>query len=67
MSETNFATIFPHPVLTLLSQQPPTQATLQILNQEINANVISIPSARGNGLLGHYSLVTDAATYTAAA
>jgi hypothetical protein len=66
MSETNFATIFTHQQLTALSQQSPTQATLQILHQEINANSIVVPSARGSGLLEHYALVTEAATYTAA-
>ena len=58
-----FNNIFPHPTLTALSPHTPTQATLRILHQELNANEIAVPSARGNGSLGHFSLVTSAANY----
>jgi hypothetical protein len=37
--------------------------TLELLHQEINANAISVPSNRGNGMLGHYALVVPAATH----
>ena len=56
-------TIFPHPALTPLSSNTPTQATLRILHQELNANAIAVPSIRGNGTLGHLALVTSAANY----
>jgi hypothetical protein len=65
MSDTYFATIFPDQELTSLSNQPLTQATRRILHQEINANATAVRSARGNGLLRHYAMVTEAATYTA--
>jgi hypothetical protein len=60
-------THFPHAVLTPLANSRPSAATLELLQQELSANAIAIPSARGNGTLGHYALVVDAATYTAAA
>jgi hypothetical protein len=58
---------FPHAVLTPLASQRPTVTALEILRQELNTNAISVPSARGNGLLGLYSLVVSPADYTAAA
>jgi hypothetical protein len=58
---------FPHAVLTPLANQRPTVSALEILRQELNTNAISIPSNRGNGLLGLYALVVSPATYTAAA
>ena len=58
-----FNTIFPHPTLTPLSSNTPTQATLRVLHQELNANAIAVPSTRGNGTLGHFALVTSAAKY----
>lgn len=58
-----FNNIFPHPTLTIFSTTTPSQATLRILHQELNANAIAIPSARGNGALGHFALVTSAANY----
>lgn len=58
---------FPHPILTPLGSEAPTVASLKLLHKQINANAISVPSARGNGALGHYILVVDAATYTARA
>jgi hypothetical protein len=58
---------FPHAVLTPLTNQRPTVSALEILRQELNTNAISVPSNRGNGLLGLYALVVSPATYTAAA
>jgi hypothetical protein len=58
---------FPHAVLTPLANQRPTAATLGLLQQELTANAISVTSARGNGLLGHYALVVSPAKYLAAA
>jgi hypothetical protein len=67
LSETNFVAIFPHPELTLLSNQTPNQATLRLVHQEISTNAFAVPSTRGNGILGHYKLLVDDATYAAAA
>jgi hypothetical protein len=58
-----FNNIFPHPTLTALSTNKPTQATLKQLHQEINANAIAVPSNRGNGTLGHLALVLSPAQY----
>jgi hypothetical protein len=57
---------FPHAVLTPLPPTRPTAATLTLLQQELNANAISVASRRGDGFLGHYQLVVAPATYTAA-
>ena len=57
---------FPHAVLTPLPNQRPTVPALELLLQELNANAISVPSARGNGSLGLYALVVSPATYLAA-
>jgi hypothetical protein len=54
---------FPHDVLTPLPNKRPTVADLLLLNQEITANAVSVHSLGGNGLLGHYALVVDPATY----
>jgi hypothetical protein len=54
---------FPHAVLTPLPPQRPTAAVLELLQQEVSANAISVPSSRGNGLLGHYALVVSPARY----
>lgn len=59
-------TPFPHDVLTPLPNERPTVATLRLLNQEITTNAISVYSTGGNGLLGHYALVANNATYLAA-
>lgn len=58
---------FPYPTLTPLGHEAPTVATLKLLHKQLNANAISVPSARGNGALGHYILVVSAAVYTARA
>lgn len=57
---------FPHPVLTPLANIPPTQKTLALLHEEINANAISVRSSRGSGTLGYLALTVSAANYTAA-
>jgi hypothetical protein len=54
---------FPHAVLTPLRDQRPTVSSLRLLQKQINANAVSVPSARGNGVLGHYALVVSPATY----
>jgi hypothetical protein len=59
-------TVFPYDVLTPLPNARPTVTSLLLLNQEITANAVSVYSFGGNGDLGHYPLVTDAATYLAA-
>jgi hypothetical protein len=58
---------FPHAVLTPLPNDRPTASTLELLQQELSANAISVPSARGNAALGHYALVVSAAKYVTAA
>jgi hypothetical protein len=58
-----FNNIFPHPVLTPLSTATPNQTTLKILHQELNTNAIAVTSNRGNGQLGHLSLVIPPAKY----
>ena len=63
MTESNF----PYPTLTPLSNDTPTVATLKTLHKQLNANAISVPSAQGNGALGHFRLVVSAAVYTARA
>jgi hypothetical protein len=59
-------TVFPHDVLTPLSNERPTVASLLLLNQEITANAVSVHTLGGNGDLRHYALVEDAATYLTA-
>lgn len=63
---TEASTSFPHDVLTPLPNERPTVATLRLLKQELTANAVSVHSLRGNGLLGHYALVVDDATYNIA-
>jgi hypothetical protein len=65
MSEANNIP-FPHAVLTPLPNERPTASTLELLQQELSANAISVPSARGNGSLGHYALVVSNAKYVLA-
>jgi hypothetical protein len=57
---------FPHDDLTPLPNERPTVSSLLLLNQEITANAISVYSIGGNGQLGHYAIVVDAATYATA-
>jgi hypothetical protein len=58
---------FPRAVLTPLSTHRPTAAALELLQPEVSANAISVPSARGNGTLGHYALVVSPEKYVLAA
>jgi hypothetical protein len=59
-------TTFSHDVLTPLANERPSVAALRKLNQVFTANAISVHSLGGNGLLGHYALVVDQATYLTA-
>jgi hypothetical protein len=54
---------FPHATLTPLAQEAPSQQALALLIRELTANAMSVPSPRGDGISGHYALVTSAATY----
>lgn len=54
---------FPHAALTPLANHRPTRQALATLQRELTANAMSVPSIRGDGLSGHYALVTTAATY----
>jgi hypothetical protein len=62
----NFNNTFPHPALTKLGNERPTQMTLRQLHKELNANAISVSSFRGNGTLGHFALVATPEAYLTA-
>jgi hypothetical protein len=55
----------PHPVLTKIGDNntEPTSASILIAHVELNANDVSIYSARGDGLQGHLALTIDATAY----
>jgi hypothetical protein len=40
---------------------------LELIQQEVSANAISVPSSRGNRTLGHYALVVSPVLYVQAA
>jgi hypothetical protein len=63
MSPHNFGLL--HPVLTRIgdTNTEPTFATILIANVELNANVASIYSTRGDGVHGHLALTINAANY----
>jgi hypothetical protein len=69
MASTNdqIAQNFPYPVLTTLgnSSTDPSFATLQIVQQELNANTASVHTIRGDGISGHLILTITAEAYTA--
>lgn len=71
LSPTSTATMvtanFPHPVLTPFASdlQPPTHASLQTLQRELNANAMSVHSYQGGGLHGHLTLTMQPAAYLA--
>jgi hypothetical protein len=67
MTSEGYNNTFPHALLTLLPTQRPTAAILELLQQEVGANAISVPSSRGNGTLGHYALVVSPAKYVLSA
>jgi hypothetical protein len=56
---------FPHPVLTKIGDNntEPTFASILVAHIELNTNVASIYSARGDGLQGHLALTIDANDY----
>jgi hypothetical protein len=56
---------FPHPVLTKIGDlnTEPTFASILVAHVELNANAVSIYSARGDGLQGHLALTIDANDY----
>jgi hypothetical protein len=56
----NFA--FPHGELTKVIGLP-TNASLQVLNNQICNNAASVPSRRGGGAQGHLGIVMDAVDY----
>jgi hypothetical protein len=58
---------FPNAVLTPLPLQRPTAQTIELLQQEVSTNAISVFSTRGNGMLGHFALAVQPAVYNAAA
>jgi hypothetical protein len=69
MASTNdqITQFFPYPVLTTLgdSNTDPSFTTLQIVQQELNANAASIHTIRYDAISGHISLTITAAAYTA--
>jgi hypothetical protein len=56
---------FPFPVLTPIATDntPPTHATLQVLQRQLNANAMAVHSHHGGGLHGHLALVVSPARY----
>ena len=56
--------VFATPVLTPPLADEPTHASLQLLQQELNANALQIHSRRGGGLHGHLAQVLSAEEYT---
>ena len=60
---------FPHPVLTPFATpvQPPTHASIKLLQRELNANAMSVHSNAGGGLHGHLVLTLTPARYRAVA
>jgi hypothetical protein len=56
---------FPFPELTKFATTlaPPTYATLQVLQRELNANAMSVYSTDGGGLHGHLTLTVTPARY----
>ena len=55
-------TSFPYPTLTSISEKP-TPSTLQIIERELTANAMEVPSTRGGGDHGHAALVTSPEDY----
>lgn len=62
MAAKSFNLIFPHPTLSPITTTP-TQVTLRLLRQEINANAMSIDSTRGGGAHGILALVVTVLKY----
>jgi hypothetical protein len=57
-SLSTFATHFPKPTLTVISDHP-SHDSLLLLQKELNQNASSVASNSGNGLLGHLVLTED--------
>jgi hypothetical protein len=55
----------PHPILSKIgdSNTKPTFASILITHIELNTNVASVYSARGDGLLGHLTLTINSVDY----
>jgi hypothetical protein len=62
MSDAAPAITFARPILTSLTGEP-TNSSLKLLQAELNANAISIPSNRGGGAHGHLALIQSTANY----
>jgi hypothetical protein len=64
-STTSITANFPFPVLTAFASdlQPPTHASLYVLQRELNANAMSVHSHEGGGAHGHLTLTITAARY----
>jgi hypothetical protein len=62
MSDAAPAITFARPDLTPITGEP-TNSSLKLLQAELNANAISIPSNRGGGAHGHLSLIQSPANY----
>lgn len=64
MTDSTPSIIFPTPVLTKIDGTP-TNATLKLLQKEINANAMSVSSNRGGGAHGHLALTITYAEFQA--
>jgi hypothetical protein len=64
---TTVTATFPFPELTKFASelQPPTHATLQVLQRELNSNAMSVHSNFGGGRHGHLTLTIPAPRYLA--
>lgn len=62
MTDTTSSPVFATPVLSAVLGKP-TNATLKLLQKELNSNAMSVPSIRGGGIHGHLSLTISATDY----
>jgi hypothetical protein len=62
MSNSSPAITFARPDLTPITGES-TNSSLKLLQAELNANAISIPSNRGGGAHGHLTLIQSPANY----
>ena len=58
---------FPHPVLTPITDGPPTLVSIKTLQRQLYANAKSIPTTLGGGANGYLALVMPDADYLARA
>ena len=56
---------FPHPVLTPITDGPPTLVSIKTLQRQLYANAKSIPTTLGGGANGYLALVMPDADYLA--